>query len=225
MVKYQDIGQNNGNLKRKSLICIILFFCVIGRSRNQELDNQNLNSILDKENIKNVCTDFIKKYADTIDSRFNKHVILVDCSTVDSVDNYVITENFEIDDLYCKRPNIYFYSEDKLVFVYTKDYSVQKDTIGYRRLLEEAYKYYGVKNSKNYVDTILRDSTLKFTISSDTVFIPGNIHFKIINYKVKNRKILNKKVVNRMLYNCEASERFYYNPRKKPMNFDKAPNP
>lgn len=207
MAKEQDIGLRNGNIKRLCMFIISSYCFLIVIPQNICISHSNYQ--FDIKDVTHVCGNFLENYSRKNDS-MNK--LLVDYEHTDSIEIYTVTEYFEISDLHCKKPDAYLYFKNQLLLIYTKDYALEKDTIWYHKILSELIFYFWGKSE--VVGTLLSSISpkQKIWIGPKIVNIPGNIHFNIIRYEIKNGMIKNIKKTFKTLYECKNKESPYSRP-------------
>jgi len=123
-------------------------------------------------------------------------LILVDYMSNDSIDIFRLGGSICSFELLYKKPDCFFYYRDNIVYLYTENYTNNKDTIWLNNVLLETLKLSGRSG------TTIIDWSKDSIIALPSNYIKGYETYNpwIIEYKIYKGKIIEEKNCNEMLY-------------------------
>lgn len=153
-----------------------------------------------------VLDDYIPNHA------IDKSIILVDYKKSDSLNVFRILETLDVLELFYKKPDCFLKYAEKMIYVYTENYALRKDSIFLEQVFQETLKSLKLTNAKTIVswknDSII---FLKNIPVNATIFDPIPIE-----YRIKDTIILKKEIYYDMIYpEIEEPKGIIFNLRKK----------
>lgn len=180
----------------KNMVINSLFIFMFGNLFSQT--NMEINCVFDCKLTDSQKVDIAMVYKDFSQANYGKNEIffLVDVVEKDSVNEFYILSSLSIFEALYKRPDCYFKDNEKIVYIFTKDYTQVTDSVWLSKILTETHKTLGTP-----------DFHVSWSNDSIIAEIPGTGVMSVYTYDplpfkyvVKNGVICSKEIVYQMYY-------------------------